>query len=1158
MFLARKNCVKSSLVLGIYMILLALNAGSSRAQTTISVPTNYPTIQSAINAANNGDTVLVSPGTYVENINFNGKAIAVTSSNGPATTIIDGNHNGTVVTFNHSETAASVLSGFTVRNGFQSGGFGGGISVSSASPTISANLITGNHAATGIGIFVSGGSSLIKNNTISNNDQTGAGDGGSGGGGILVFGSSSGTVQIIANTITNNSLMGGGSGGGISCAGGGALLQGNLISGNAVYNDGGGITAYNISVPLTIVENVIVNNSAVTGKGGGISLLLPSSSASVLVTNNTIANNTAYANTSGIYTTGFAQTATLTNNTVVAPAGQNPVTCDGSYSTVSPTFSHNDAYSVGSSSSGFFGFCVAGSSGNFSADPLFLSASSNDFHLFSASPAVDAGDNSASGLPAADFDSNPRLSDGNGDSTAVIDLGAFELTPTSAAALAPNQLTFAALPVGSSSSAQTATFTARGATASQITSVQITGDFAQTSTCPQYLALLSPQSVPPGSACAFNVTFTPAVSGSRSGLLVVNQTNGTSLTVSLSGTGTSANTPLGSLSTSSLSFTEAVGDTNFTKTVTLSNVGGAPLSLSSIATNGAAFSQNNTCGDSLAAGASCVINVSFTASASNTYTGELDILDTPDALSYAVSLSGTAVDFSINPSISSLSLSPGSAAQELIALKSSSGGNYPYTVSLSCSGLPGNASCTFGPATNIVGSASNLTIFGQSQVAVGTFSVTITGLSGNGAARSAQIQLTVKPSIVLSQPSLTFSAQPVGNLSTPSTVTLTNNSTGNFPLSFIGATGRFLMQSNNCPSSLPPNSSCTVSVSFLPQTYGPAAGSLSILDTIDSLSYSVALSGTGVDFSLTPSALSSNLLAGSSVQIPVTVTAQGGPYTNSVALSCTGLPANTACSFSPAAIQSGFSSTTSTMTIASQSLAVGGTYSITITGGTSFGRSNVSQFQLTILKPSIVLSASSLNYPFQAVGSTSSGTNVTLINNGAGPFNFTSIATPTSFTQTNNCTPVLAVNSSCSVNVAFDPVAYGQASGSLSIQDNVDGLSYSVALGGVGVDFSVSTSPAAATVVRGNSVGFIVSVSPLGGPYARSVAFSCSGLPAGAACAFSSQAVVPGSSGSAVNLTITTDQKVVMPGTYLITVLGSSSATHTSQIQVTVTKNKNN
>ena len=144
------------------------------------------------------------------------------------------------------------------------------------------------------------------------------------------------------------------------------------------------------------MQNIIVNNTALTGKGGGINLSLPSSSAAVLVTNNTIANNTAYANTAGIYTTVFAQPATLTNNIIVAPSGQNPVTCDGTYSTVSPTFSHNDAYGVGSSSPGFLGFCVAGSSRNFSADPLFLNASNNDFHVSSASPVVDAGDNSAS------------------------------------------------------------------------------------------------------------------------------------------------------------------------------------------------------------------------------------------------------------------------------------------------------------------------------------------------------------------------------------------------------------------------------------------------------------------------------------------------------------------------------------------------------------------------------------------------------------------------------------------------------------------------------------------------------------------------------------------------------------------------------------------
>ena len=1148
--------LKSLSFLAVFTLMLAATATCVRAQNTILVPGNFPTIQSAINAANNGDTVLVSPGTYVENINFNGRAITVTSSSGPAVTIIDGNHNGTVVTFNHSETAASVLSGFTIRNGFQNGGFGGGISISSASPTISSNVISGNHAASGIGIFVSGGTSLIKNNTISNNDQNGAGSGGSGGGGILIFGSSSGTIQIIANTISNNSLRSGGQGGGISNPGGGALLQGNLISGNAVYNDGGGISAFNISIPLTIVQNVVAGNTALSGKGGGINLSLPSSSAAVLVTNNTIANNTANANTSGIYTTGFAQPATFVNNIVVAPAGQNPVTCDGTFSTVSPTFSHNDAYRIGSTSSGFLGSCVADSSGNFSADPLFLSAPNNDFHLADASPAVDTGDSSIPNLLAADFDSNPRVADGNGDGTSAVDLGAFEVTPASSSTMNPSQLSFAVLAVESTSPAQTASLAATGANPSQITSIQITGDFAQTNNCPQLVAPLSPASLPSGTSCSFSVVFTPTVSGSRNGTLTVNQSNGTSLTLPLSGTG--APGPLGSLSVSSLSFTQALGDSSVTKPVTLSNVGTAPLPISSITTSSAVFSQTNDCGTSLVAGASCVITVAFAASASNTYTDELDILDAPDGLSYTVSLSGTAVDFSINPSISSLSLSPGSAVQEVVALKSI-GGNYPSTVSLSCAGLPSNASCTFAPATAIVGSTSNLTIFSQSQVTVGTFTVSIIGVSGNGATHSAQIQLTVKPSIVLSASSLTFPVQPVGNASNPSTITLTNNSTGNFPLSFVGTSGPFLLQSNNCPSSLPSNSSCAVSVSSAPQVYGPSSGSLNIVDNVDSLSYSVALSSSGVDFSVAPSTNSTNLLAGSTVQIPITIAAQGGVYPNSVVLSCSGLPASTACSFSPTAIPSGFSSATSTMTITSQSLAVGGTYSIIVNGGTSFGHINIAQFRLAILKPSIVLSAPSLNYPFQAVGTTSLTTIVTLLNNGAGPFNFTSIAASAPFAQTNNCPSVLAVNSSCSVNVAFQPGAYGPASGALSIQDNVDGLSYSVSLSGTGVDFSVSSNPAAASVIRGNSAVFSVSLAPLGGPFASPVTFSCSGLPTGAACAFSPTAATPNSSGATVNLTISTDQHTTPVGAYSVSILGNSGgATRTNQIQLTVTKNKNN
>ena len=736
------NFAKLWCVFTFFAVFTLLFSAPAHGQSTIFVPSNYPTIQSAINAANNGDTVLVAPGTYVENINFNGKAITVTSSGGPALTIIDGNHNGTVVTFNHSETAVSVLSGFTIRNGYVNGGFGAGIAITSASPTIKSNVVSGNHAAVGLGIFVNGGSPLIQGNTVSNNDQMNAGDGGSGGGGILIFGGSSGLVQIIGNTITNNNMQSGGQGGGISVAGGGALLQGNLVSGNIAYNEGGGITAYNVFAPLTIVQNIIVNNTALTGKGGGINLSLPSSSAAVFVTNNTIANNAGYASTSGVYTTGFAQPATLANNIILAPAGQNPVTCDGTYSTASPTFSNNDAYSTGSNSSGFFGFCVADSSGNFSADPLFLSAGHNDFHVSSTSPAVDTGDNSASGLPSTDFDNNPRISDGNGDSVAAVDLGAYELVSTSSATLNPSTLTFTAPAVGSPSSPQTVTLTSSGSTPFQVSSVQISGDFAQTSNCPVLSAPGSNPGVASGSTCTFSVTFTPTTTGTRTGLLTVNGTNGATLVVSLNGIGDHG--PFGSISPASLSFpAQAVGTSSAPQVLTLSNTGDATLSISTIVANGP-FSQSSNCGSALAAGLSCAINVTFNPVLYGQANGSLTVTDNAGK-TYVSTLSGTGVDFALSVSPLSESVVRGNSATFTVST-SVLGGAFTNFVALSCAGLPAKASCSFSPSSVVPGAngaTSTMTITtNQANTQVGSFNVVIIGQSGS-LTHATVVQLTV-------------------------------------------------------------------------------------------------------------------------------------------------------------------------------------------------------------------------------------------------------------------------------------------------------------------------------------------------------------------------------------------------------------------------------
>src|SRR5579863_126747 len=181
-------------------VLYLLLASSFAVAATINVPKDQPTIQDGINAANNGDTVLVAPGKYVENINFNGKAITVRSSSDAEQTVIDGNAIGPVVSFVSHETQSSLLEGFTIQNGLPTGNqyVAGGIAIGDSSPTLMRNIVTKN---AGCGIAVYFGAPLIKNNTISYNSGSSCAP--ADGTGILLFGQGTqyglGSVQIIGN-----------------------------------------------------------------------------------------------------------------------------------------------------------------------------------------------------------------------------------------------------------------------------------------------------------------------------------------------------------------------------------------------------------------------------------------------------------------------------------------------------------------------------------------------------------------------------------------------------------------------------------------------------------------------------------------------------------------------------------------------------------------------------------------------------------------------------------------------------------------------------------------------------------------------------------------------------------------------------------------------
>ena len=151
-------------------------AGSASA-ATISVPADQPTIQAAIVAASNGDTVLVAPGTYIEQLNFLGKAITVKSSGGAAVTILDGNNSGPIVNFVNHETKTSVLQGFTLTHAVNSSVGGGAVNVLTASPTIEDNVFTANtstFAGSGAALTTQFSSAvIIRNYFVGNNGGTG-------------------------------------------------------------------------------------------------------------------------------------------------------------------------------------------------------------------------------------------------------------------------------------------------------------------------------------------------------------------------------------------------------------------------------------------------------------------------------------------------------------------------------------------------------------------------------------------------------------------------------------------------------------------------------------------------------------------------------------------------------------------------------------------------------------------------------------------------------------------------------------------------------------------------------------------------------------------------------------------------------------------------
>ena len=290
-----------------FFLIFTLSAHLTLA-ATIHVPADQPTIQAGIDAAMDGDLVLVAPDTYVENIDFLGKAIVVRSEAGAIETVIDGNNADTCVSFMNGETQTSIIEGFTITNGlgiYDGPGIpdkrykGGGVTCDYSSPVIRNCSIIENTAlglwdlhswAGGGGIACWESSAAIINCTISDNIKTTKTtdkipSGNSSGGGIFCAG---GSPMILNCTISGNTAEGSSWGGGIYCSSDGVLILNCSITGNSAGSGAGIYLSFGSSYErVTTVSNCIISSN----NGEGIETDYPHSYMDFQITNCTIVGN---------------------------------------------------------------------------------------------------------------------------------------------------------------------------------------------------------------------------------------------------------------------------------------------------------------------------------------------------------------------------------------------------------------------------------------------------------------------------------------------------------------------------------------------------------------------------------------------------------------------------------------------------------------------------------------------------------------------------------------------------------------------------------------------------------------------------------------------------------------------------------------------------
>jgi F5/8 type C domain/Pectate lyase superfamily protein/Abnormal spindle-like microcephaly-assoc'd, ASPM-SPD-2-Hydin len=447
--------------------------------------------------------------------------------------------------------------------------------------------------------------------------------------------------------------------------------------------------------------------------------------------------------------------------------------------------------------------------------------------------------------------------------------------------------------------------------------------------------------------------------------------------------------------------TVATGSSSAAQAVTVTNSGTAAAPVSAIATTGD-FSQTNTCGSSIAAGASCTVNVKFTPTAAGSRSGNLTI--TASGITNTVPLSGTGVAPGpiLTPNPSSLTFAGtivGSPAPTQAVTVTNSG-----TTSATISGV--TASGDFGETNNCstlaVGASCTVTTkFTPTASGTRTGKITITSNANNSPTTIALTGSGIGTDTNIALGKTASASSSVNGTQIPASATdgdantyweSANNAFPQWLQVDLGATytvGKVTLK-------LPPSSS-----------WGTRTQTLSVLTSTDGTTFTTAVNSATYTFTSPTNVVSIPTPATNARYVRVNFTANSG------------WPAGQASEFE-----------------------------VYPSGGTPTNSATLST------------NPSSLTYPSQALNTTSATQAVTISNTGTAAAAVSSVAVTGDYTQTNNCGSSIAAGASCTANVGFRPTASGARTGALTVTSNATNNPTTVALTGTGAG-STSTNLAA-------------------------------------------------------------------------------------------------